>query len=222
MGEKCSQNHSDTSVRSLRSREQTYIAATLALVIGVLIGFPGTAHADTTGHAGVDPSALRANWGFTSLDTGFAYRPQEDLQLLQIGARGGSFLGDNESFYAGGGARGGVGFDNQEEFQGYGYLMFGFRPTFGTTGKGIDLFLGPAVGGYSADKGSGLLAGATWGAQLNFNVGTGEELGLLLYGTANLADGSRGTGGIALTFADKSGTVFIPWSQRHKADLKRD
>ncbi len=198
-----------------RPRRATCVAL---LVATLFVGISASGVAQTTGQDGVAPDALRASYGFSHFNTAWGMLTEDATPYMLFGGRGGTYLGDSETLYLGGGGRGGFALDGDGGL-GYGYPQIGWRGPLGESELGLDGYTGIAAGGYGSPETSGFLVGPTAGAAVYFGALSSFEAGISVEGVLNAVEPAESIVSIALTIGGKGGEVSIPWENRRDAGL---
>ena len=174
--------------------------------------------AETTGHDGVNPEKLKASFGFWQFNMGVGRLFDPGMTLLMFGGRGGGYIDKSESFYIGGGGRGGFAFSDNDGGVGYGFCHAGSRGPLGNGNLGLDYYGGLGLGGYNTDSEDGYLFGPVLGIGLFFGVTRSPDYGIFLEGLINVLDINASMITLGIHTGGKGGSVYIDWEDRHDLD----
>ena len=157
---------------------------------------------------------LVPSFGFGQFNSGVGFTTDGDRYML-FGGRGGTYRGDSDRWYTGGGGRGGFSIDDGDGGLGYGFAQFGNRgPITSDQTLGLDAYTGLAFGGYGSESDGGNILGPVAGTALYLGANRSFEYGLHGEMVANVLDFDQSVFTLGIMIGGKSGNVTIPWESR--------
>jgi len=172
--------------------------------------------AETTGQNGVDETKIRAKYGFSQFKTGIGLIPQNNQLLTSFGGRVGTYFGKSESFYIGGGGKGGFSVSPGLSGGGYGYFQIGNRhPLMKDSSLGVDYYTGFGGGAYGSAQDFGPIVGPVFGGTVFMGANDDFEfIGLFAEGIVNVINPNASMIHVGLSIGSKTSELSVLWKDR--------